>query len=243
MIDVDGRLTKRDGPRFHWMALDEAGRFAGVPLPTTPAEEIVAAGSQPTVLLASDFSIGIGRDGFLYYPERGSDRRVNIIRFSPKGERSIRATLPAGLQWIKGIAFGPDDSLYYTDDKSIGKVDRGGNVISVAKDVRVPGCTAIPGIEAEIQPALRGLAVAANGAVYVAASGCGALLEITPKGEVKTVLRTESPWFPTAVAVSAGGIYVLEYLLTAEEDRRTWLPRVRKILKDGSTKIVAAVSR
>jgi hypothetical protein len=109
--------------------------------------------------------------------------------------------------------------------------------------VRVPGCTAIPGIETEIQPALRGLAVAANEAVYVAASGCGALLEITPKGEVKTVLRTESPWSPTAVAISAGGIFVLEYLHTAEEDRRAWLPRVRKISTDGSTKIVAAIKR
>ncbi|HEY8182770.1 MAG TPA: hypothetical protein VII32_11050 [Thermoanaerobaculia bacterium] len=64
-----------------------------------------------------------------------------------------------------------------------------------------------------------------------------------PLSRKMCVLRTESPWSPTAVAVSAGGIYVLEYLHTAEEDRRAWSPRVRKILKDGSTKIVAAVRR
>ena len=144
---------------------------------------------------------------------------------------------------INGIAVGPDDSLYYTEDKTVRKIDRGGNVSTVAKDVRVSGCTAIPGIEATMQPDLRGLAVASNGALFVAATGCGALLEISPKGAVKTVLRTESPWSPTAVATSPGGVFVLEYLHTAEEDRRAWLPRVRKILPDGSTKIVAAVTR
>src|SRR5258708_27596145 len=63
MIDVDGRLAKREGPRFHWMALDEAGRFATVPLPTTPSSEVVAARSQPTGVLASDFPVAIGRHG------------------------------------------------------------------------------------------------------------------------------------------------------------------------------------
>jgi hypothetical protein len=46
-----------------------------------------------------------------------------------------------------------------------------------------------------------------------------------------------------AVAISPGGVYVLEYLHTAEEDRRAWVPRVRKILPDGSAKIVATVTR
>ncbi len=243
MIDVDGHLAKRDGPRFHWMALDETSRFAGLSLPTRPSSEIVAIGSQPTLILASDFPIAIGLDGFLYYPELGSDRRLRIMRFSPTGEKSVRATLPGDLRWINGITAGPNDSLYYTEDRTIRKIDRRGIVSSVAKDVRVPACTPIPGIEATMQPALRGLAVASDGALFVAASGCGALIKITPRGEVTTVLRTESPWSPTAVTISSSGIYVLEYVHTAEESRRAWVPRVRKILPDGSTSIVAAVTR
>src|SRR6266550_4849331 len=45
MIDVDGRLAKRDGPRFHWMALDETSRFASVSLPRPASSEITAVGS------------------------------------------------------------------------------------------------------------------------------------------------------------------------------------------------------
>jgi hypothetical protein len=242
MIDVDGRLAKRDGPRFHWMALDETSRFAGVSLPTTSSSEIVALGSQPTLIVASDFPIAIGRDGFLDYPDLGADQRLRIIRFSPTGEKTVRATLPGNLRWINGMASGPDDSLYYTEDKAVRKIDRRGIVSSVANDVRVPNCTPIPGIEATMGPGLRGLAVASDGTVFVAASGCGALLKIT-NGTVTTVLRTQSPWSPTAVSISPSGIYVLEYLHTAEENRRAWVPRVRKILPDGSTAIVAAVTR
>jgi glucose/arabinose dehydrogenase len=243
MIDVDGRLAKRDGPRFHWMALDESGRFARATLPTTPSSEMVAVGSQPTLVVSSDFPIAISRDGFLYYAEYGTDRRLRIVKFSAAGEKSVRATLPGDLQWINGIATGPDDSLYYTEDKTIRKIDRRGNVSTVAKDVRLSVCTPIPGNEENARPELRGLAVAADGSLFVAASGCGALIKITPRGEVTTVLRTESPWSPTAVAVSKNGVYVLEYLHTVEEDRRAWVPRVRKISPDGSTAIVAAVKR
>jgi glucose/arabinose dehydrogenase len=243
MIDVDGRLAKRDGPLFHWMALDEVSRFGASSLPRTSSSEIVAIGSQPTLILASDFPIAIGRDGFLYYPELGSDRRLRMMRFSPTGEKSVHATLPGNLRWINGIAAGPDDSLYYTEDKTVRKIDRRGIVSAVATEVRVPGCTLVPGIEATMQPEMRGLAVASDGALFVAASGCGALIKITTRGEVTTVSRTESPWSPTAVTISANGIYVLEYLHTAEENRRVWVPRVRKIMPDGSSAIVAAVTR
>lgn len=242
MIDTDGRLSKYGGPNFHWMALDEAGRFTSVSLPRTRDSEMVAVGSQPTVVASSDFPVAIARDGLLYFGELGSDRRMRIVGFSAKGERSVRATLPGNPRWINGIAAGPDDSLYYTEDQTIRKIDRSGNVSVIAEDVRVPECTPIPGMDAAT-PALRGLAVAANGTVYVAASGCGALLEITPKGAAKTISRTESPWSPTAVAISPSGIYVLEYLHTVEEIRRAWVPRVRKISPDGSAKIVAAVTR
>jgi hypothetical protein len=57
------------------------------------------------------------------------------------------------------------------------------------------------------------------------------------------LLQLESPWSPTAVALHGGDLYVLEYLHTAIEDRRQWLPRVRRISPDGRTVIIATVSR
>jgi hypothetical protein len=48
-----------------------------------------------------------------------------------------------------------------------------------------------------------------------------------------------SPYSPTAVAVAKGEVYVLEYLHTASDVRKEWLPRVRKITRDG--KVVTLV--
>jgi hypothetical protein len=77
----------------------------------------------------------------------------------------------------------------------------------------------------------------------VAASGCGAVLRITSRGEVTPVLRAERPWTPTGVALHGGDVYVLEYWMTASDDRREWLPRVRKLSRDGAVSILAAVER
>jgi sugar lactone lactonase YvrE len=87
--------------------------------------------------------------------------------------------------------------------------------------------------------------VDARGTVYVAASGCGRVLKITPDRQVTTVIQLQSPWSPTGVALSGSDLYVLEFLHTASEieDRREWLPRVRKISADGKTAIIASIDR
>jgi hypothetical protein len=38
-------------------------------------------------------------------------------------------------------------------------------------------------------------------------------------------------------------VYVLEYLHTARDVRTDWLPRVRKISADGTSKIIATIDR
>lgn len=247
MIDPRGKLTRRDGPRFHWLAIDESEQPFGARLPAIPAGELSAVGVHPTLLLSSDVPLAVGRDGALYCPELGADGRLRIVRFTRAGVRSVRATLPAQalggvLRWVNGLAAGADGSLYYTEDKSVRRVDERGSVSTLATNVTVPDCARIPGTEGT-EPYLRGLAVAPDGAVFVAAAGCGAVLKITPRGEFMTVLRTASPWSPTAVAVSPSGLYVLEYLHTATEDRLAWLPRVRKVLPNGDVVSIAAVER
>jgi sugar lactone lactonase YvrE len=98
-------------------------------------------------------------------------------------------------------------------------------------------------VEANLGPYLRGLDVDAQGTIYVAASGCGRVLKVTPQGQVSTVTQLQSPWSPTGVAVSGSDLYVLEYLHTASDNRREWLPRIRKILPNGKISIVGSILR
>jgi hypothetical protein len=239
MIGAGGGLTRHPGPAFHWMAIDRAGRFANVRLPSTRDAEIRAAGTDPTLLLSSDFPIVIGGDGGLYFAEFSD--RLRIVRFMPDGARSVRATLPGAMRWINGIASGPHGALYYTEDNAVRKVDARGAVSTVAANVTVPNCVRIPGAD---PPYLRGLSVDPTGNVFVAASGCGAVLKITPRGAVTVVLRTTAPWSPTDVATSPAGLHVLEYLHTVSvpEDRREWLPRVRRVAPNGTVTTVAAIT-
>src|SRR6185295_16221184 len=103
----------------------------------------------------------------------------------------------------------------------------------------VADCTRFPNIETNLGPFLRGLDVAPDGTIYIAANGCCAVLKITAKGEITPVLRATSPWSPTGVAVSGDSVYVLEYLHTASGDRRDWIPRVRKLSSDGTAAVIA----
>jgi len=248
-IDTNGRLTSMGGPRFHWMTRDTEGRFAKTALPTFRDAELTKLGANPLLMLSSDFPLIIAPDGALYYPELGRDQRVQIIRFTSSGARSVLATLPAKtesgtLQWLNGIAAGTDGSIYYTEDRAVRKVSPQGVISTVASQIVVPGCVRVPSYSDDrLGPQLRGLDVRPDGTVFVAATGCGALLKITPRGEVTPVLRTTSPWSPTAVAVAGNDLYVLEYLHTANEDRSAWLPRVRKVSADGTSSIIATVER
>jgi len=246
-IDPSGKLSRHEGQRFHWMAIDESEQPFGARLPAITNGEVNAVGVNPTLLLSSDVPLVIGRDGALYYPELEPDEHLRIVRFTRAGVQSVHATLPGkitggALRWINGLAAGSDGSLYYTEDTALRKIDARGVVFTLATGIAIPDCAQIPGADGAT-PYLRGLAVAQDGTVFVAASGCGAVLKITPHGKLTTILRTTSPWSPTAVAISPSGVYVLEYLHTSTEDRLAWIPRVRKILPNGAIVSIAVVER
>ncbi|MEA2489153.1 MAG: hypothetical protein QOH21_945 [Acidobacteriota bacterium] len=248
-IERDRKVVRQDGPALHWFALDPQGRFRNTPWPPTPGAEFRSIGSRPALVLSSDYPVAIGADGKLYFPQAGRDGRVRIVGLDAAGALSQRAALPPFTSqgqpatWINGLASGPNGSLYYTEDRAIRRIDAQGRVSTVAANVAVDRCTAIPGIAAAERPYLRGLTVAPDGSVYVAASGCGAVLKIDGAGKRPTVLRTAAPWSPTAVAVANGEIYVLEYLHTASDDRREWIPRVRKIAANGTVTTLATSNR
>ena len=237
-LNPKGGLTHLPGQAIHWMALDAQGRFAGGRLPSGTGGDFTRIGSDPTLLLASDFPIAIAPDGNLYFPSKGGTA-IQVKKFSSSGQASILATLPAtatGVAWINGLAAGPDGSLYYTEDDAIGRVSRDGAVSTVGGRIPAPGCRTA-------HPLLRGLAVDPAGTVYVADTGCGRVLKVTASGVVTILPQVERPWGPTGVALFGGDLYVLEFENPDTDDRRAMLPRIRKIRADGTTSVVATVTR
>lgn len=247
-IDGSRRVTQVDPTRFHWLAIDLDGRFASGPVPTAPGGDFVRAGVDPTLIMSSDFPVVIGQDGAFYYPApSGPNKRVQLLRLTAKGDRSALVTLPAAtesgpLAWINGLAAGLDGSIYYSENAAVRRVSARGEISTVAARVTVPDCIDVPGNETGVGVFLRGLAIAPDGTVYVAAAGCGAVLRINSSG-VTPIHRTTSPWSPTAVAVAGPDVFVLEYLHTAAEDRQAWIPRVRQLHANGTSTILATISR
>lgn len=250
-IDREGKLIRLAGPAFHWMAIDIDGRLAKVTLPYFSSGDATVArvGNNPTLLLSSDFPITVGPDGSLYYPSVQSKDHVQILRLSPSGTTRVIKTLPAvraergEVGWRNGIAASADGSIYYSEDRAIRKISPNGDLTTMADTLTLPECNSVPGVEAELGVYCRGLDVDAEGNVYVAATGCGAVLKITKNKNVTTLLRASSPWSPTSVAVFGNDLYVLEYLHTSGHNRREWVPRVRKVSSDGTVVTIATIQR
>lgn len=250
-IDRNGRLSRHKGPALHWMAIDVDGGLNNVTMPSFSIGNatVTKVGENPALLLSSDFPIVVGRDGSLYYPwlaSTGSGDRLKVFRLASSGETSILVTLPdssdgAPLHWLNGIATGPDSSMYFSENRAVRKIDKQGRVSTVAENISLRGCASIPGMNARLGVYLRGLDVDSTGTVYVAASGCGCVLRIATSGQVTPILKATSPWSPTSVAVSGNDLYVLEYLHTPGDDRRVWLPRVRKLSHDGHVSTIAEI--
>ena len=185
-IDTHGGLSHLSPLRNHWLAMDPNDRFTQSRLPTDPGRDwvITAAGSNPTILISTDFPLVIGQDGNLYYPSvRERDRR--ILRQKAEGVITTFAILPraaSGEQYINGIAAGPGGSIYYADDAAIGRITADRKVSTVATVPALANGPKIPG--SEMHPYLRGLKVDRKGAVYAADAGDARVLKITPDGKV-----------------------------------------------------------
>jgi hypothetical protein len=253
-ISVDGKFIyihkATDG---HWMCLDEKGVFSQ----TQPKyfKRITRDGIRPAIIYAGGGSpIVVNQDGNFYYcggqngdlhPAAKTLGRETLGKqqtiFAPTLE-NILNKLNDG---ITGLAAGPDGSLYAACWNSLLKVNMNGKVTILAHSVKIIDCDEDPADHKEANrgmPLLRGIAVDSVGTVYVAATSCHCLLKITPDGKIKTILKAERPWSPTGVAVRNGNIYVLEYTNANGPATEGWLPRVRKIGKDGKVTSIADLS-
>jgi hypothetical protein len=252
-VDAAGKLISRGGPAFHFLALDASGRFTSEDFTQLAPGDVALVGAKPTLVLASSYPVAIGSDGAFYYPTVPSKGRVRMMRMMPGKPAAKFADLPviketgpdgseSEAEWVWQMAAGPDGSIYYTEKKAVRRIAADGTVSLVAGDVKVPDCERPPAIkEARLEPSLYGLAVAADGTVYVAAAACSAVLKITPDGQVSVALRATDGWSPQGVAVHGDDVYVLEYDYIEAERREDWLPRVRKLAADGTVTVLAQI--
>jgi DNA-binding beta-propeller fold protein YncE len=244
-IDRRGQVTHLSRTRFHWLAIDVDDCFANTQFPSGPLGEIIKVGTNPTVLLSSDYPIAIGKDGNLYYPSGGAGN-LRMMKMEPSGSSSVVVALPPmangkPLPHIGGLVAGADGSLYYTEDGAVRRISARGQVDAVVTVQAAANPPSIPALDQH--PYLRGVALDARAAMYVADTGDARVLKITPNGQVTTLAQTKSPWAPTGIALFGSDIYVLEFLHTASDVRREWLPRVRKISADGTATIIMTVDR
>jgi sugar lactone lactonase YvrE len=246
-IDRQGKLTYLPSSRFHWMAIDEDGNFANAQKNFGGFfERVTPEGGKPVIIICPEFPFTIGADGNIYYADtRHSPGK--IVRRTPAGKETILASDKAFTS-IHGIAAGTDGSLYITEASNpnantIRKITMDGTISIVAtyigKNNNDTPLEATPSY-------CRGLSVDSAGNIYVASTGSRSVLKITPRGAITTVLQVSNPWAPTAVTVFKGEVYVQEWHdVTSDklEVREAWIPRVRKIARDGNVTTLATVSR
>ena len=247
-VDTHGALTHLPGPAFHWMTLDADNQFGAVRLPSGSGGDVARLGANPVLLLASSFPVAMGRDGNLYYPTHGTGvpDPLQMMKLLPSGQASSLASLPSTttglpIRDVNGLAAGPEGSVYYTERDAIRRISRDGHVSIVVENILRAHCASTQ--QGAPEPLLRGLDVDSAGTIYVAATGCGSVLKITPAGKVTLLFQLPSPWSPTGIALFGKNVYVLEFLHPESDDRAEMLPRVRKITPDGRTTIIATVRR
>lgn len=242
--DPNGRLTLLESTAMQSLALDVEGSFTEASL--DPIQRVTAKGAAPALLAGDETPVTVSDDGHLFYAT-SANGQVEIVRLRPNGERFVVASLPVNpkdrkLRAVNGIAAGPGNAIYLTGNHAIRRVTPRGEVTTIAGPLNPAGCEAIPAIKKDWRPYLTGIAVDTNGTAYVAATGCGTVLKVTPDGKVSTIHKTQPPWTPTGIAISRGDLYVLEYSYAASKNPSDWTPRVVK-LTAVSVSVVATVTR
>jgi hypothetical protein len=258
-VAADGTISNiHPSKGGHWMALDPEGIFSR----SSPKyfERITADGIKPAIIFADGGApIAVNSDGNLYYGSFASrddpvaPGGLTVTRMSPDGKLtdfapSLGRTLADFKQGVTGLASGPDGTLYVAASSAILKVKPDGAVAVVAHPITAADCDWDPPDHDQSNhlPCLRGLAVAADGTIYAAATSCRRVLKITPDAKVSVMLKSEAPWSPTAVALQRGGVlYVLEYTNAngGPGESGGWLPRVRKVDAAGKLTTLVDLSR
>jgi len=212
-------------------------------------------GTEADADLLLGFSLRGGEGWELYFPYMHS---LKIMRRTPEGKESVLVnpkdfrvdeSRPLG---VSGITCGPDGTLYLVSMDSLNAREGTGEHVlyGVATDGTIRVITkefvkdqiAESERHQEVRPQYcRGMAVDAEGNIYIAVTGNRCVMRVTPKGQTSVVLRCQKPWTPTGVDIFEGELYVLEYDDETPTEGRNWPPRVRKLGRDGKVSTLASV--
>jgi sugar lactone lactonase YvrE len=266
-IDATGKLTVFragvSGRHVHELAIDEGGNLYGADYTYEPATQsyinaiwkMTPAGGfsyllAPTNSLPRGMSIWRDRDGNSYFVEQNNQlkRETLLLKRTPDGRASVLAGGSYGhvdgrggqarFGSIVGMAFRADGSLYVADDFSVRRVAMDGTVKTIADGLNVKSPDRNSSEGALAWGSLMGLAVNAQGDVYVADHRNRRVLKVTSGGAVSTVAQAEQQWSPTGVAIGANGdLYILEVQLTPPSTITT---RVRRLSPDGRITVLTA---
>lgn len=268
-IDAQGKLTVFragvSGRHIHELAIDDDGnlygqdysyapetqRYINAIWKMTPAAEFTYI-LAPTDSLPRGMSILRDRDGNMYSIEQNNHlkRETLLLKRTPGGNVTVLAGSSYGqmdgkgsqakFRSIVGMAFGPDGSLYVADSSSVRKVTMDGVVTTLAANLDVKDLDKNPVNEEMAWGGLMGLAVNAQGDVYIADYRNRRVLKVSRDGTLSTVARAEQPWSPTGVAVAGSGdLYIMEIGFTPPGTLIK--PRVRRVSSDAKITVMAAV--
>jgi len=252
-IDASGKLTDLHLEGSHWLALDPSGSFSNMEFEKSSHwprwfKRRTPAGVRPALIADGGSPLVVAGDGNLYYvcnDEKLIPGGLQVARLTADGKAllldpGMRSTVD-GLGGIRGLALGPDGSLFASFPRAILKISLDGKLTPLLDPVVVADCDRHPP-SLEDPPFLRGLAVDARGTVYAAATGCRCVIKVSHQGQVSTVLKAESPWAPCGVAAQGQDLYVLEHINANSEAHEDWPPRVRKLGPDGKVTVLVDLS-
>ncbi|HTG43049.1 MAG TPA: hypothetical protein VK633_00835 [Verrucomicrobiae bacterium] len=240
-IQPDGKLTYiHQSTGGHWLCLDPQGHFSH----TQPKHflRVTPAGHRPAIIFADGGApIAVATDGQLYYGSGwggGHEHEpgaATISRLSPDGSITafapkLKEELSRQRAGVTGLAAGPDGAIYVASAVGIFKVAKDGSVKTFVERPELKDCD--PNPPPDGLPGFQGMAVSINGTVYAAATGCRLVIKISPEGTVQTVLKSEPPWSPTAVALHHDNLYILEWTNPNGGPQDGWRARVRKLAPD-----------
>src|SRR5207247_2603003 len=158
-IDAQGEVTTISKEGGHWLALDTNGSFSKVDFEKSPHwprwfKRRTPAGVRPALISDGGSPLVVAPDGNLYYvcnDERMIPGGLLVARLTSDGKETllsptIRRTSEE-LDGIKGLAVGPDGSLYASYPKAVLKYALDGKVTTLLNPVVVTDCEKQPPVE------------------------------------------------------------------------------------------------
>jgi len=251
----DGQVTIVLKEAGHWLTEDPDRAFASMDFQhsehwprwfkhrnTPDGLALISDGGSPLV---------VHKDGNLYYicnDDRMIPGGLQIGRLSRDGKLGLVAPgirkRAEELGGLKGLAAGPDHSLYAASPGAVLKVKLDGTFNIVKQPVTALDCDRyLPANTPRAhEPFLTGLTVSPRGVIYLAATGCRSVLRLDPDGRIATVLKAEAPWSPTAVALDGEDLYVVEWT-NPHSEQHDYRPRVRRVGRDGRITLLGEVTQ